>query len=146
MELKTKKKILTMKYLRHIFGIKFHHKCLYKVNQYENEKILNQINDSIIELRSSVNNKEYLRSKIQNKIIHILEKINKFNKQQKDKESKILILKQVFQRLPKIPAQVQAGNTSENLPNEICQIIYFLYRAKEISKNVYNNIMNSTNL
>ena len=52
----------------------------------------------------------------------------------------------MFQRLPKIPAQVQAGNTSQNLPNKICQIIYFLYRAKEIAKKVYNNIMNSTNL
>ena len=31
-------------------------------------------------------------------------------------------------------AQVKAGNTTESLLNEICQIIYFLYRAKEITK------------
>ena len=30
-------------------------------------------------------------------------------------------------------AQVKAGNTSENLLNEIYQIIYFLYQAKEIT-------------
>ena len=36
-----------------------------------------------------------------------------------------------------------AGNTSENLPNEIRQIIYSLYRAKGITKKVYNNIMNT---
>ena len=41
-------------------------------------------------------------------------------------------------------AQVKAGgNTSENLINEIRQIIYSLYQAKEITKEVYNNTMNS---
>ena len=37
-------------------------------------------------------------------------------------------------RLPIALAQVKAGNTSENLLNEIRQIIHFLYRAKEIIK------------
>ena len=56
---------------------------------------------------------------------------------------KILTPKQMLQRLPIALAQVKAGNTSENLLNEIRQIIYSLYRAKEITKKVYNNIMNS---
>ena len=43
-------------------------------------------------------------------------------------------------------AQVKAGNTSENLLNEIRQIIYYLHRAKEITKKVYNNIINSIKL
>ena len=43
-------------------------------------------------------------------------------------------------------AQVKAGNTSENLLNEIRQIIYSLYRAKEIAKKVYSNIINSIKL
>ena len=47
------------------------------------------------------------------------------------------------QRLPIALAQVKAGNTSVNLLNEIRQIIYSLYRAKEITKKVYNNIINS---
>ena len=37
-------------------------------------------------------------------------------------------------------------NTSEKLLNEIKQIIYSLYRAKEITKKVYNKIMNSIKL
>ena len=45
--------------------------------------------------------------------------------------------------MPIVLAQVTAGITSENLINEITQIIYSLYRAKEITKKVYNNIMNS---
>ena len=56
---------------------------------------------------------------------------------------KRLALKQMLQRLPIALAQVKAGNISENLLNEIRQIIYSLYRAKEIPKKVYNNIMNS---
>ena len=35
------------------------------------------------------------------------------------------------------------GSTSENLLNEIKQIIYSLYRVKKTTKNVYDNIMNS---
>ena len=45
----------------------------------------------------------------------------------------ILSPKQMLQRLRKAPAQVEASNTSENLLNKIRQIIYSLYRAKEIS-------------
>ena len=52
----------------------------------------------------------------------------------------------MLQRLPLVLAQVKAGDTSENLLNEIHQIIYSEYRAKEITKKVYNNIMNSIRL
>ena len=56
---------------------------------------------------------------------------------------KILTSKQMLQRLPIALAQVKAGNNSENLLNEIRQIIYFLYQAKEITKKVYNNLIKS---
>ena len=36
----------------------------------------------------------------------------------------------MHQGLPIALAQVKAGNTSENLLNEIRQVIYSLYRAK----------------
>ena len=49
---------------------------------------------------------------------------------------KILTPKQILQRLPIAPAQVKAGNTSENLLNAIKEIMYFLYREKEITKKV----------
>ena len=56
---------------------------------------------------------------------------------------KILTPKQMFKRLPIVLAQGKASNTSENLLNEVRQIINSLYRAKEITKKVYNNIMDS---
>ena len=56
---------------------------------------------------------------------------------------KILTPNQMLKRLPIALAQVKAGNNSESLLNEIRQIIYSLYRSKEITKKVYNNIINS---
>ena len=47
------------------------------------------------------------------------------------------------QRLPIALAQVKAGNNSEILLNEIRQIVYSLYQSKQITKKVYNNIIES---
>ena len=56
---------------------------------------------------------------------------------------KILTPNQMIKRLPIALAQVKAGNNSESLLNEIRQIVYSLYRSKEITKKVCNNIINS---
>ena len=67
-------------------------------------------------------------------------------KEKQGKGLKILTSKQMLQRLQIDVAQAGleiAGNTSENMLNEIKQIIYSLYPAKEITKKVYNNMMNS---
>ena len=50
------------------------------------------------------------------------------------KGHKILTPKQMLQRLPIALAQIKAGNTSKSLLNEIRQIVYSLYQAKEIIK------------
>ena len=55
------------------------------------------------------------------------------------KQVQILTPKLMLQRLLIALAQVKVGNTFENLLNEIRQIIYSLYQAKEIAKKVYNN-------
>ena len=49
----------------------------------------------------------------------------------------------MLQRLPMALAQIKAGNNSENLLNEIRQIVYSSYQSKEITKKVYNNIIKS---
>ena len=56
---------------------------------------------------------------------------------------KILTPNQMLKRLPIALAQIKAGNNSESLLNEIRQIVYSLYRSKETTKKVYNNIINS---
>ena len=62
---------------------------------------------------------------------------------QEGKGLKILTPNQMLKRLPIALAQVKAGNNSESLLNEIRQIVYSLYRSKEITKKVCNNIINS---
>ena len=51
-------------------------------------------------------------------------------KPKKGKGLKILTPKQILQRLPIARAQVKAGNTLENLLNEIRKVIYSFYQAK----------------
>ena len=54
---------------------------------------------------------------------------------------KILTPIQMLKRLSIALAQIKAGNNSESLLNEIRQIVYSLYRSKEITKKVSNNII-----
>ena len=123
---------------------------LIKANQTTNSKIVNQTIDSINELKNAVNKKEIPENENPNKIIDIVEKIlefklkdffNNINNQQKGAELKILTRKQMLQRLPIVLAQVKGGNNSENLLNEIRQIVYSLYQSKEITKKVCSNII-----
>ena len=95
----------------------------------------------MIELRNSINSKEISGNENPKKVVNIAEKIFDFNKKQKGKGLKIF--QQMLQRLPIDLAQAKAVNTSENLLDEIRQIIYSLYREKEITKKVYNNAINS---
>ena len=56
---------------------------------------------------------------------------------------KVLTPKQMLQKLPIALAQVKAGNNSVSLLNEIRQIVYSLYKSKQITKKVYKNIIKS---
>ena len=67
-------------------------------------------------------------------------------KKTKGKGLKILTPKQILQRLPTALAQVKAGNNSESLLDEIRQIVYSLYKSKQITRKVYNNILKSINI
>ena len=73
----------------------------------------------------------------------ILEANRLAKEEQEGKGLKILTPNQMLERLPIALAQIKAGNNSESLLNEIRQIVYSLYRSKEITKKVYNNIINS---
>ena len=55
-------------------------------------------------------------------------------KETKGEGLKILTPKQILQRLAIALAQVKASSTSENLLNEVRQVIYSFYQAEEITK------------
>ena len=48
---------------------------------------------------------------------------------------KILTPDQMLSRLPITLAQLKAGNNSENLKNDIRQLLYSFYRSKKITQN-----------
>ena len=60
---------------------------------------------------------------------------------QEGERLKILTSNKMLKRLPIAFAQIRASNNSESLLSEIRQIVYSLYRSKEITKKVYNNII-----
>ena len=72
--------------------------------------------------------------------------VKKLAREQEGTGLKILTPNQMLKRLPIALAQIKAVNNSEILLNEIRQIVYSFYRSKEITKKVYNNIINSIKL
>ena len=62
-------------------------------------------------------------------------------KNQQGEGLKILTPNQMLSRLPISLAEVQAGNNSQKLKNEIRQLLYSLYRSKNMTKEMYNNLI-----
>ena len=56
---------------------------------------------------------------------------------------KKLTPQQMLSRLPITFAQLKAGNNSQKLKNEIRQLLYSLYRSKQLSKTIYKHLMNA---
>ena len=106
--------------------------------QAKNDKLLNNVNYGLLNLRNAINKNEILENENPKKVINIVEKILDFHKQRKGKgrpsdlakHIKILTPKRMLRRLPIALEQAKAGNTSENLLNNIRKIIYSFYRAK----------------
>ena len=98
----------------------------------EQKKLKSDVLDSVSAL---VKGRELMYNAFRSGIFHRLEK------SQEGEGLKILTPNQMLIRLPIALAQVKAGNNSESLLNEIRKIVYSLYRSKEITKKVYNNII-----
>ena len=77
------------------------------------------------------------------KTLEIVEEILKFNEQQQSQKGlKHLTPNQMLSRLPITLAQLKAGNNSEKFKNEIRQLLYYLYHSKNMTKQLYNNLIN----
>ena len=102
------------------------------------DPILKKLKEEVLtSVLSLFNGRELIYKAFESRIFQKLEE------SQKGEGRKILTPNQMLKRLPIALAQVKAGNNSESLLNEIRQIVYSLYRSKEITKEVYNNIVNS---
>ena len=75
-------------------------------------------------------------------IVKVVKKILEINKiNQQGKGLKILTPNQMLSRLPITLSQLKAGNNSEKLKNEIRQLVYSLYRLKNMTKQLCNNLI-----
>ena len=91
-------------------------------------KLRSDVLDSVTGL---VNGRELVLKAFQSGIFHELEESQKGKGM--NERLKILTPNQMLKRLPIALAQVKAGNNSKSLLNEIRQIVYSLYRSKEIT-------------
>ena len=55
----------------------------------------------------------------------------------------ILTPNQMLNRLPITLAQINAGNNSEKLKNEIRQLLYYFYRSKKLTKQIYKSLIDT---
>ena len=122
-----------------------------KQNEFLNKLSNIKIGRKTLEQEKIINNLKRLylsRQKVVNFFRDFTEILSDANYNAKQNETKgkglkIVTPKQMLQRLPIALPQVKSGNNSENLLNEIRQIIYSLYQSKETTKKVYNNLMKS---
>ena len=77
------------------------------------------------------------------KILKIVKKTLGFDKEilKRGLGLKILTPNQMLSRWPITLAQLNAGNNSEKLKNEIRELLYFLYRSKRLTKNLCKNLV-----
>ena len=116
---------------------------LNKTNDIEkNNKLVNTINSGLKDLKEEIEKMSKEEKEIEDpeSIVEIVEEIPKFNEQNQQGQG-IKTPNQMLNRLPISLAQLQAGNNSEKLKNEIRQLLYSLYRSKNMTKQVYNNLI-----
>ena len=119
-------------------------KKLRAVSDEKNENMVESINKKLTKLNKIVKNvprDEVSTVEENEKIIDIAERILELNNEKNRFRLKILTPSQMLSRLPITLAQLKAGNNSEKLKNEIRQLLYSLYRSKNVTKQVYNNLM-----
>ena len=71
-----------------------------------------------------------------NETVDTVESILDFNRQEQGQGLKTSTPNQMLSRLSISIAQLKAGNNSEKLKNEIKQLLYSLYRLKQLTKNI----------
>ena len=76
-------------------------------------------------------------------VIETISKLGDKEEPEIGKGLKIMTPKQMITRLPILSAQKRVGNNSQKVNHEIRQITYSLYRSKNLSKTVYNHLINS---
>ena len=120
-------------------------KNLYQINDKEKKnKLVNVINSGLKDLKEEIKEMSEEERKIEepDKIVEIVEEILRFIKEKQERQGiKIVTPNQMLSRFPIFLAQLKAGNNSEKIKNEIRQLLYSLQRSKNMTKQIYNNLI-----
>ena len=123
---------------------------LNKTNDKEkNNELVKVIISGLKDLKEEIKKMSEAEIEIENpeSIVKIVETILNFNEQnQQGKGLNILTPQQMLSRLPIALTQLKVGNNSEKFKNEIRQLLYSLYHSKNMTKRVYNNLINYNEL
>ena len=104
------------------------------------KEVLNRLKEAI---KNVSDDKKFIIKENKN-IINIVKRILYFNELDQSGEGlKILTPNQMLSRLPISLAQLNAGNNSEKLKNEIRQLLYSLYRSKKLTKQLYKSLIDT---
>ena len=110
-----------------------------------NKDLVKSINEQLTKMKYTVKNvpkDDKLKIKENEKIIDIVERILELNSEnQLGKGLKILTPNQMLSRLPITLAQLNAGNNSEKLKNEIRQSLVSLYQSKKLTKQICKSLI-----
>ena len=112
----------------------------------KNNQLVNIIKSGLKDLNNEINHMSETERENErvDKIIEVVERILAYIKQQQEESEegiKIITPNQMLSRLPISLTQLEAGNNSNKLKNEIKQLLYSLYRSKNMTKQVYNNLI-----
>ena len=123
------------------------HKVLHETrnDKEKNSKLVNIFNSGLENLEKEI--KEIFKEEIEIEkpynTVKAVKKIIDFNKieQQEGQGIKIITPNQMLNRLPIALNQLQAGNNSNKLKNEIRQLLYSLYRSKNMTEKIYKSLI-----
>ena len=145
-----KSKIINEELLKKYFGFQgliSMQKELYKSkNAGKNNKLANMIKSGLKDLKKDIEQMGDDVNEIEkpDEIVDIVEKILEYNRQNQEGQGlKILTPHQMLSRLPITLAQIKSGNNLEKLKNEIRQLLYSLQRSRNLTKTLYNNLINT---
>ena len=122
------------------------YKVLHEIinDKEKNSKLVEILNSGLEDLEKEIKemSKETIEIEKPYNIVKVVKKILDINKHsQEGKGIKILTPNQMLSILPTTLAQLKVRNNSEKLKNEIRQLLYSLYRSKNMTKQLYNNLI-----
>ena len=122
-------------------------KAVYNTNsKMKNTDLINVIKSGLSDLKDEIKEMSEDEIKIEkpHKTVDSVENILEFDRRnQEGQRLEILTPDQMLNRLPIFLVQLKAVKTSENLKNDMRQLLYSLYRSKKLTKTIYSSLINT---